>query len=66
MYMQELLSVDQLAAQIGLSRAHVWRLCREGKIPHVRISNHSIRFDKREVDAWLGAGKRPATGEGAR
>jgi excisionase family DNA binding protein len=57
--MATLLSVPQLASRLAMSRHHVWRLCREGEIPHTRINGRTIRFDADEIDAWIARGKQP-------
>jgi excisionase family DNA binding protein len=57
--MATLLSVPQLASRLAMSRHHVWRLCREGNIPHTRINGRTIRFDADEIDAWIARGKQP-------
>lgn len=57
--MATLLSVAQLASRLAMSRHHVWRLCREGNIPHTRINGRTIRFDADEIDAWIARGKQP-------
>jgi excisionase family DNA binding protein len=57
--MATLLSVPQLASRLAMTRNHVWRLCREGHIPHTRINGRTIRFDADEIDAWIASGKQP-------
>ena len=57
--MQELLTVTQLALRVGQSKQHVWRLCREGQIPHTRINGRTIRFDADEINKWIASGKQP-------
>ena len=57
--MPTLLSVPQLASRIAQSKQHVWRLCREGQIPHTRINGKTIRFDSDEIDAWITSGRQP-------
>ncbi len=57
--MATLLSVPQLASRLAMTRHHVWRLCREGQIPHTRINGRTIRFDADEIDAWIASGKQP-------
>jgi excisionase family DNA binding protein len=57
--MATLLSVPQLASRLAMSRHHVWRLCREGDLPHTRINGRTIRFDAEEIDAWIARGKQP-------
>jgi excisionase family DNA binding protein len=57
--MHALTTADTLAHQLGMTRDHIYRLCREGKLPHTRINGHSIRFDPAEVEAWIASGRQP-------
>ena len=50
-----LTTAEELAARTGLTRARVYSLCREGKIPHARIGR-SVRFDPSAVAEWLASG----------
>ena len=45
-----MLSPREAAAQLGVCRATVYRLCEEKLLPHVRQSN-SIYIDPRDLDA---------------
>ena len=56
-----LLTAEELAAQIGLSRFRLYELCRGGLIPHVRVGR-SIWFDPKAVAEWIAAG---GTGKGS-
>ena len=49
-----LLNAQELAHELNVSRATVYRLAREGQIPSVRIGN-SIRF---ELDAVIAGNRR--------
>lgn len=60
-----LTSADQLASRLGMTRDHIYRLCREGKLPHTRINARTIRFDLDEIEAWIAKGKQPVK-EGAK
>jgi excisionase family DNA binding protein len=40
-----------------MTRDHIYRLCREGKLPHTRINTRTIRFDINEIEAWIAKGK---------
>ena len=42
-----------------MTRDHIYRLCREGKLPHTRINARTIRFDLDEIEAWIAKGKQP-------
>lgn len=52
----KLLSVDQLAEALGVSRRTVYRLLEEGDVPHYRVGKH-LRFDLDEVKKALRANK---------
>ncbi|HVP66369.1 MAG TPA: helix-turn-helix domain-containing protein [Anaeromyxobacteraceae bacterium] len=48
---ERLLTVREVAARLQVSTATVYRLCGEGKLPHVRVSN-SIRISPGEVPGF--------------
>ena len=58
--MRRFICVDQLAHQLCMTRDHIYRLCRWGKLPHTRINGWTIRFDAQEIDDWINEGRRPA------
>jgi predicted DNA-binding transcriptional regulator AlpA len=43
------LDVDQLAALLGRSTAHVYLLCEQGKLPHFRNLHNAIRFECKAI-----------------
>jgi excisionase family DNA binding protein len=45
-------SADDLGEVLGISRKHIYKLAKAGRIPHYRISG-SIRFDPEAVALWL-------------
>jgi len=49
-----LLRVAEVAEQLGVCAATVYRLCEGGELPHVRIVN-SIRVRPTDLDALLAA-----------
>ena len=51
---KSLLTVREVAARLGVSRATVYKLCTEGTLPHLRLSN-VIRFDPDALEAYLAA-----------
>jgi excisionase family DNA binding protein len=57
--MGKLISVEHVADRIDMTRDHIWRLCREGNIPHTRINKRTIRFDLTEIEAWIASGRQP-------
>lgn len=56
----ELLTMDQLAERLGVTRRHVRRLVTERRVPFIRVGRF-IRFDPAEISAWLD-GSRVAAG----
>jgi len=57
--MHALTTADILAHQLGMTRDHIYRLCRQGKLPHTRINGRTIRFDLAEIEAWIASGRQP-------
>ncbi|MFH1764910.1 MAG: helix-turn-helix domain-containing protein [Gemmatimonadota bacterium] len=51
-----LATAEEIAAELGIARPTVYRLCRSETIPHVRIGRRIIRFDLNAVAEWLQAG----------
>jgi excisionase family DNA binding protein len=47
-----LLTADELAQFLHLSRKHIFRMAKAGRIPSVRIGG-SVRFDPRKTGEWL-------------
>jgi excisionase family DNA binding protein len=49
-----LMSVEELAEYLGESKRTVYRYLESGDCPpYIRLSPRNIKFDKRDVDAWL-------------
>jgi prophage regulatory protein len=52
----ELLRINAVAARLGLSRSHVWRMVKEGRFPKPRrLSTRAVAWLESEVSAWIGA-----------
>jgi excisionase family DNA binding protein len=49
---EPLLSVREVAAQLKVSTAIVYKLCEQGELPHVRVLN-SIRVTPADLAAFL-------------
>jgi excisionase family DNA binding protein len=47
----KLLTADDLATRWGVSKAHVYALTREGKIPAVRIGRY-YRYRLESIERW--------------
>src|SRR5688572_30463888 len=46
-------TADQVAELLQTSTDRVYQMAREGRIPHVRLGERSIRFPRRAFHAWL-------------
>lgn len=46
------LTVKDLATSLRLTERHIYRLIKEGALPHYRIGG-TIRFDAEQVREWL-------------
>jgi excisionase family DNA binding protein len=47
-----LLTIDQLAEQLGITTRHVLRLVAARRVPYVKVG-WLVRFDRDEIAAWL-------------
>ncbi len=49
-----LMSVEELAEYLGESKRTIYRYLQSGDCPrYIRLTARNIKFDKRDVDAWL-------------
>ena len=48
----EVLTIDELAAYLKISKSTLYKLAREGKVPSNKVGRH-WRFQKRMIDRWL-------------
>jgi excisionase family DNA binding protein len=55
---EPLLTTRQVAEHLGLSPATVLRRWRAGELPGIRIATNVLRFDPRELEAWLNERRR--------
>ncbi len=46
------MSVAEVAKQLGVCRATVYKLCERGHLPHARVSN-AIRIEPADLAAYL-------------
>lgn len=53
----EVLTLDELAEYLKLSKSTVYKLVGEGKIPGQKVGRH-WRFSKEGIDTWLRATKK--------
>jgi len=57
---EPLLSIKEVAVQLGVCRAVAYRLCEHGELPHVRISN-AIRVAPAALAAYLASREKPGS-----
>lgn len=53
-----LLTIDELAGQLGITIRHVRRLVAERRVPYLKVGG-LVRFDPTDIAAWLDEGRRP-------
>ena len=51
--MEKLLNVAEVAKELGLNPQTLYRMVREKKIPHIRLTQGTIRFVRTEIDKWF-------------
>lgn len=51
------LTIDELAEYLKLSKSTLYHFARNGKVPGVKVGRH-WRFNKAAVDAWMRKGGR--------
>ena len=54
---REVLTIDELAVYLRISKSTAYKLVREGQIPSQKVGRH-WRFRKEAVDRWLDEGDR--------
>lgn len=60
----ELLNYKQVAELMKSPVATVYGLVHQKRIPHIRLGNRFVRFEKEEIVKWLEALKVEVTGQG--
>lgn len=53
------ISADEVAELLGISRAHVWKLTGTGRLPKPVRLGRAVRWDRKNLEAWLAAGAPP-------
>jgi len=48
----DLLDIEQAAEHLHLSRAHLYRLTSQRKVPHFKVRGRVV-FDRHKLDAWV-------------
>ncbi len=50
----QLMSIEDLALYIGVSKRTIYKYIAEGDCPpYIKLSQKNITFDRADVDAWL-------------
>lgn len=49
----KLLTVREVADWLGLSIHAIYRKVQQKEIPHMRIGERTVRFNRSKVEAWL-------------
>jgi excisionase family DNA binding protein len=49
----ELKTPEQIAEQFQLKKTTIWTWCREGKIPHIKLSRRCYRLRDADVEDFL-------------
>ena len=52
--MTPLLTVDDVAERLGVTKDWVWAQARAGRIPHVKLGRYR-RFREEAIEEWLGS-----------
>jgi excisionase family DNA binding protein len=52
--MSALVTADQVAAELGVSKDWIYAEVRAGRIPHVRLGRN-VRFRADSIDQWIAA-----------
>lgn len=48
----DVMTIDELAAYLKLSKSTLYKLAQEGKVPGQKVGRH-WRFRKKSIDQWL-------------
>jgi excisionase family DNA binding protein len=55
-----MLTPGQVAQLLNISKATVCRLTKRGKIPHLRLGERIVRYNKDVIEAWRREWQAPA------
>lgn len=50
---KDVLTMDEAADYIGVSKSHLYKLTSGNKIPYFKPNNKLVYFDKAELNNWL-------------
>ncbi len=54
---KEVLTSDEVAKYMGISRSHLYKLTMRQEIPHYKPTGKLCYFNRAEVEAWLQANR---------
>jgi len=54
---ETVMTIDDLALYLKLSKSTLYKLCQEGKIPGTKVGRH-WRFHREVIDRWLSSDRR--------
>lgn len=52
-----MMTIEQVAQELGLSKSHIYALTSKKEIPHYKPRGGRIFFDVREIREWLSQGR---------
>lgn len=52
-YSKKMITLDETALLLGMSKAYLYKLTYERRIPHYKPMGKFIYFDREEVEAWM-------------
>ena len=53
-FMERLLRIQDVETAVGMRRANIYRLIRQGEFPkQVAVGERAVRWKESEVDAWI-------------
>ena len=58
----KLLTMDELAERLGVTRRHVRRLVADRRVPFLKVGRF-IRFDPAKIATWLDSSRVPVAGD---
>ncbi len=50
---KQILTAEDVAEMLSVSKQSIYRLARQNLIPHVRLGNRTVRFSKIKIEEWL-------------
>jgi len=48
-----LLTSEETAKRLRISRECLWHKCRKGEMPHIKLSARNFRFREADLERWL-------------